>query len=80
MEYGERNFRIITSNMGNLRNYETMKDWEIRMRIRKIDIACIQEKHNTTNDIVGLGKYNIYLSRATGNIDNMNGMGALQYR
>ena len=50
MEYGERDFRIISINMDNFRNRQTMKDMEIRMNIKKIDIACIQETHNTIND------------------------------
>ena len=61
MKYGERNFRIISINMGNFRNYQTMKDLEIRMNIKKIDIACTQETHNTTNDEISLDDYNIYI-------------------
>ena len=43
MKYGERNFIIISINMDNFRNYQTKKDMEIRMNIKKIDIARIQE-------------------------------------
>ena len=54
-----------------------MKGLEIRIDIIKIDIYCIQETHNTTDDITALVKYKVYFSKATGNIDNMNGIGGL---
>ena len=35
MKYGERNFRIVSANIDNIRNYETMKELDIRMEIKK---------------------------------------------
>ena len=44
-KYGERNFRIIPGNVDDFRNFETIRDFDIRMN-NKADIVCIQETHN----------------------------------
>ena len=41
MKYGERNFRIISENMDNFRNNETMMELYLRMG-KKADIICIK--------------------------------------
>ena len=47
MGYGEINFRLISVNMDDFRNYDTIKETDTRANRRKADFICIQETHNT---------------------------------
>ena len=40
MENGERNFRIISEDTGDLRNCETMTEFDIRMNIKNREYTC----------------------------------------
>ena len=75
MKYGERNFRLISMNMGDFGNYDTIKETDIRMGRRKADFVCIQETHNTKDRAINGGTYKIYLSKATNDNDNNNNKG-----
>ena len=48
MKQGERNIRIISANMGNFRNYENMRDVNIRMNNKKKWILYVYKKHIIT--------------------------------
>ena len=47
-KYGERNFRIISAKVGDFRNYETIRGFDIRMN--NADIVRIQETNNTKDN------------------------------
>ena len=64
MKYGERNFRIISANIDNLRNYETMKELDMRMENKKADMVCIQETHNNTDMERKFGNYNFLFPKS----------------
>jgi len=70
MKYGERNFRLISMNMDDFRNYDTIKETDISMEHRKADFVCIQETHNTKDMEINGENYKIYLSKATNENDN----------
>ena len=69
MEYGERNFRLISVNMDDFRNYET-KETDIRTDQRKADFVCIQETHNTKDIEIKCGNYMISSEAENGNSVN----------
>ena len=56
MKYGERNFRIISANVDDFRNYETIRDFDIGMNKNKADIICIPETHNAKANAMLLKK------------------------
>ena len=66
MKYGERNFRIISPNVDNLRNYEAMGELDVRTNNKKADIVCIQETHSITDNGRNLDNYKIYFPKAEG--------------
>ena len=41
MKYGERNFRVISANMDDFRNYECLRETDVRMNDKKADLKCI---------------------------------------
>ena len=75
MKYGERNIRIISTNMGDFSNINTFSENDIRMNNRKVDIACINETHNVTQNETETENYKIYFSNSINEICNNKGIG-----
>ena len=59
MEYGARNFMLISMNMGDFINYEAIKGNDIRMVQRKDDSVFTQEPHHTIDTEIKCENYNI---------------------
>ena len=64
-------------NMDDFRNYDTIKETDIRMNIKKADFVCIQETHNTKDMEIYSENYKIYLSKATNENNNDKGIGGV---
>ena len=46
IQYGTRTLKILSANVGDLRNTQTLYETAIRMGKMKADVVCIQETHN----------------------------------
>ena len=47
IRYGERQLKIISANIDDIRNKATLKELDIRMANMKADFVCLQETHET---------------------------------
>ena len=59
---GNQRLRIITMNMDDFRSTEKKKETTDRLEQGKVDIACVQETHDTNATDVRIGNYTIYSS------------------
>ena len=64
-------------NMGDFRNYDTINETDIRMKRRKAYFVCKQETHNTKDMEINGENYKIYVSKATNEKDNNEGIGCV---
>ena len=70
---GGRCINIASLNYDDLRSEQRINELLTRLEIQKIDIACIQETHNTTLDVYENHNYCIQFSKATTSGNNNKG-------
>lgn len=49
IKYGERLLKLISANLDDMRNTETLHEFDIGVNVANADISRIQETHNTTS-------------------------------